>query len=171
MPVGIETNLFSLRSLPACRNEPDLSSTCVTYTSWLDYYTLQSMAIQNAYADLNADVAAGRIPCPVASCAGGAFSPLIYASAFSSATFGGVSNSTTTPSLFLSDFPNDFYSYYGQVTVQNEHTTFPVSPSKGQLSLQQSRAVQNMNAFSLHSYGAALFFRFPLSLSRQEGAV
>jgi hypothetical protein len=60
-------------------NEPDLNAPCITYRSWLEHYTLQSRAIQDAFADGNADVAAGRAPCPVAACP---LQPLIYASAF-----------------------------------------------------------------------------------------
>ena len=49
-------------------NEPDLSASCITNASWVEHFTLQTQAIQNAFADLNADVAAGTIPCPVAAC-------------------------------------------------------------------------------------------------------
>ena len=64
---------------PFRRNEPDLNSNCITQFSWLEHYTIQSQAIQNAFTDLNADVAAGLIPCPVTSCP---FMPLVTASAF-----------------------------------------------------------------------------------------
>ena len=45
----------------------------------MEHYTLQSQAIQNAFADLNTDVTNGVITCPVTSCP---FQPIIVASAF-----------------------------------------------------------------------------------------
>lgn len=119
-------------------NEPDLGEACVTTASWLDYYTLQSRAIQNSFADSNADVAEGAAECVAASCP---VQPLIYASAFASATFSGSISSGGPYGL-----PGDGYSYFGQATVANEHAPYPAGAAV-------TGGVQNMNAFSLHSYG------------------
>lgn len=95
-----------------------------------DYYLIQSGAIRHAFADLNADLAAGRIlacpqsflPCPL--------QPYILASAFSSATF--------------SDTSNGPDAYLGAVTVSNEHTVFPGYP--------QDPTVQNMQVGRLLAF-------------------
>ena len=133
-------------------NEPDLSSSCVTQASWLEYYTLQSGAIQNVFADGAADVAAGRILCPARNCS--AFKPIIYASAFAQATFAGKdAAAVTTPSPYVATYPADYYSYFPQETVQYEHAAFPVSSARGVAAPSFSAARQNMNALSVHSYG------------------
>jgi hypothetical protein len=125
------------------RNEPDLSAPCITFNSWLDHFTLQSGAFQNAFADLSADVASGQLACPVASCV--SFVPLVYASAFASSAFSCVSTSSTGASPYASTFPGDYYPYFGQITVQHEHAQFPVSSAPGVLSVRRSGAVQNLN--------------------------
>lgn len=127
------------------RNEPDLNSPCITYRSWLEVYTLQSQAIQNAYSDLNADVATQVLACPVRACP---FTPIIYASAFAAGTFGGVSTSSLGTSPYNSTYSTDYYAYMGQMTVANERTSFPPWPNT-----PQANNLQNLNAFSLHSYG------------------
>ena len=87
------------------------------------------MAIQNAFADLNSDVAAAKISCPSgATCP---VSPLIYASAFAQASFSGVSTATTGTSPYTSNYGSDYYPYFGQMTVQNEHQSFPISTATG----------------------------------------
>lgn len=126
----------------------------MTAFSWLEYYTLQSMAFQNAFADLNADAAAGRIPCPVASCNAATYVPIVHASAFAQASFSGVSTASTGASPYAATYRSDYYPYFGQMTVVNEHTQFPVSTATGVQALTKSASVQNMRAFSLHSYGA-----------------
>ena len=109
-------------------NEPDLNSDCITAYSWLEHYTLQSQSIQNAYADLNADVAANRIPCPVAACP---FQPIILASAFAQDTYVlGPSSASSSykplaNGLWSSYYTDDSYVYMGEETVLNEHTAFP----------------------------------------------
>lgn len=107
---------------------------------WVEYYLVQTSAITAAYADLNADVAAGRVrcvqtflPCPV--------QPLIYASAFASATFSLVTNGVD--------------AYLGGPTVLNEHTVFP--------GYAQNPAVQNLQSYSFHTCD---FFSHPAG-SRQ----
>lgn len=78
---------------------------------WLDYYLIQTGAIRHAFADLNADLMAGRInacpqtflPCPL--------QPYIMASAFANGEF--------------SDVSSGVEEYLGQITVANEHTVFP----------------------------------------------
>lgn len=105
----------------------------------MEYYTLQSGAIQAAYADLNADVTSAAISCPVLSCP---FNPIIYASAFAAGSFSGASTSTNGTSPYVSTYPTDSYTYMGQATVQNERTPFPpwTSPPPG-----PTDGVQNMN--------------------------
>jgi hypothetical protein len=138
-------------------NEPDLNAPCITYYSWLEHYTLQSQAIQNAFADLSADVAAGLIPCPAGLTCPQA--PAIYASAFAQASFSGVSAATAQPpsaGLFPGSpgyYPGDYYAYMANVTVAAEHVAFPPWPPGGGLLGSASANVQNMNALSIHSYG------------------
>lgn len=110
-------------------------------SSWLEFYTLQSQAIQNAYSDFNGDVASGALPCPVAACP---LRPIIHGSAFSQTSFVGQSTAATatygTVTPYSATYPDDFYSYYGNMTVWNEHTSFPPWPST-----PQSSALQNLN--------------------------
>ncbi len=63
---------------------------------WIEQYTLRSQAIQNAYADFNADCVAGRVtPWPLGSCA---LQPIVSTSAFASRTFEGpVVNNVVVP--------------------------------------------------------------------------
>jgi hypothetical protein len=106
-------------------NEADLSANnaCMTPQYWSDYYTLRSRAMQDAYADMNADVAAGRASCPVAAC------PIninLLASAFAAVSL--------TP---------------GQITgvsITNEHLQFPNS-------LGMASNYSNLQSYSYHSYG------------------
>ena len=147
-------------------NEPDLSAQCITYYSWMEFYTLQSQAIQNSYADANADVVAGRTPCPVASCP---FQPIIIASAFAQSETGpssglptpdvaaattyctGAANVTGACSPYAATYPADFYAYMGALSVRNEHTVFPPWLPSGLLAGVSNSSLQNMNAFSIHS--------------------
>ncbi len=99
-------------------NEPDLTAgnsavgaACMNPARWLEQYTVRSQAIQDAYADFNADVAAGRMNCPAlidattlppgtaATCP---FTPIIT-TAFAARTFDGVplDPSTHTRRLML----------------------------------------------------------------------
>lgn len=85
--------LHLTRPLSGASQEPDLNARCIetptgdnSPSMWIEYYLVQTAAITAAFADLNADAAAGRVqcvqtnlPCPI--------QPLIYASAFASATF------------------------------------------------------------------------------------
>jgi len=110
-------------------NEPDLNSYCITAYSWMEHYTLQSQAIQNAYADLNADVSSGTIQCPVASCP---FKPIILASAFAQDTYvqgPSTASASYKPATGNGAWPqfygDDAYVYMGEETVLNEHTAFP----------------------------------------------
>lgn len=123
----------------------------------METYTIASQAIQNAYADLNADVASGAIAacpvpdtlsfdCPVA--------PLIYAGAFFFEPMVGTRPNVGT-SPYAATYPTDSYQYLGTVTVQNERTQFPPwGPQAGAAS-----GLQNMNGYSVHmssKTGAAL---------------
>ena len=151
------------------RNEPDLNSNCITYYSWLEHYTLQSQAIQNAFADGNADVATGMIPCPasISSCP---LQPLIYASAFAQSTFATTQSTAAGAAVspYKANYTADFYAYMGAETVQNERMPFPpyafnnqpFTPSGAQWGGRTD--LQNMNAFSLHSYGKTGFQMFQL---------
>lgn len=113
-------------------NEPDLTANnaCITYRSWIDYYTLSNTAFQNAYADMNADLNNNVFPttgCPVT----GACTPLkpyLIASAFAHSTF-----NSSGSSLGL-----------GYETVANEHYSFPHT---------YSASWYNLQAFSFHNYG------------------
>lgn len=147
-------------------NEPDLEARCVTYYSWAEHYTLQSKAIQDAFADSNADVQSGVLPCP-----DGAVCPLqpsIYASAFAQASFNGTSSASTPFSAasgyFAGSpgfFPDDYYAYLGELTVANEHTGFPPWAAQGGAGAVRNASslirpgLQNLNAFSIHSCAPA----------------
>ena len=50
-------------SFAALQNEPDLNAPCINGTTWIEHVTLRSQAIQNAYADFNADVTASLRAC------------------------------------------------------------------------------------------------------------
>lgn len=86
----------------------------MTYYSWGDYYTLQTQAFQNAFADMNVDyVGKSAFTCPFAiygmTCP---MSPAIYASAF--ASVGTFISSPSAPNVvatspYASTFPGDFY--------------------------------------------------------------
>jgi len=110
-------------------NEPDLSSACVTYYSWLNYYAIQTTAIQNAFADLSQDVANGLLPCPVANCA--TFKPIIYASAFAQASFSGVSSASTGTSPYLATFPGDYYPTLGRRRCSTSTRSFRSPAARG----------------------------------------
>lgn len=152
-------------------NEPDLNSQCITAWSWLEYYTIQSQAIQNAFADLNADVVSGATSCPVAACP---FQPVITASAFAQASFGiggtpvpslstlQVSEASTTQygatgaNTYYGGFlTNDYYAYMGNETIQNEHSSFPLISVSSTVASVNATAMtssnQNLNMFSIHS--------------------
>jgi hypothetical protein len=109
---------------------------------WLEQYTLRSQAIQNAYADLNADVAAGRLTCPAkvdrtdvpaaaaASTPNCPFNPLVSTSAFASRTFSG-----------------NPVEFFGEPTMNANHLLFPPSANV------TSPTWFNMQSYSYHSYG------------------
>jgi hypothetical protein len=133
-------------------NEPDLTAgnnavgaLCMSPWRWTEQYTVRSQAIQNAYADFNADVAAGRMTCPAkvdrtdivpgsaeASTPNCPFNPLVTGSAFASRTFEG------SPT-----------EYFGGPSFDEIHTLFP--PYAG----VQNATWWNMHSYSYHSYGCA----------------
>lgn len=110
--------------------------------TWLETYTLSTQAIQNAYADGNADVASGALPggCPVPpnflsptySCP---LSPIIFASAFFWEQMGGLRSGANASS------PTPF-TFLGAATVTAANTQFP--PLQPAL-WNNSISVQNMN--------------------------
>jgi len=107
-------------------NEPDASSnTCVTSSTWIDMYTLSSLAIQNAYRDFNRDYSNNLLNCLLPPCPA---APRIFASAFASRTFSGS-------------------GFYGNITVLNEHTIFPPYATVRNLSWY------NLQGYSYHNYG------------------
>jgi len=109
-------------------NEPDVSSnTCITSATWLDMYTLSSMAIQHAYSDMYRDFNNNLVTCILPPCP---TFPKIYASAFAQRTFSGV-------------------GYYGNITVRNEHTLFPPFANN------RNSSWYNLNGYSYHNYGKA----------------
>ena len=129
----------------ARRNEPDLNADCINFntTQWQDYYVIQTNAIQAAYADSNADVAAALQPCPftttgLATCPQ---PPLILASAFAASGFSGAYTSATNSTGGA--VPGA--QYLGATTVNNWQTQFPGNTANASLA--------NMNAYSFHSYG------------------
>ena len=118
-------------------NEPDLIATtttrgavCMAPARWLEQYTLRSGAIQEAYADLNADAAAGRVACPVGFGAACPLAPVVTASGFARRTFGG-----------------DATQFFGEPTIQAERTRYPASSGV------QNASWSNLQAYSYHSYG------------------
>ena len=131
----------------------------------MEFYTLQSQAIQNAFADANADYAAGAVACGFKS-----FScpvqPVIFASAFAQSTFEvGPDNAVPAGAVspYVKTYPTDFYAYMGQLTVNNERTPFPPWTPAGLLTTAAPPAgLQNMNVFSLHSYGKTGFQLYQL---------
>ena len=140
-------------------NEGDLNAPCITAWSWLEHYTLQSQAIQNAFADLNSDVASGELPCPASSCP---LQPVILASAFAQASFNGTSSASTAAygvngAALKYGISNDYYAYMGMETVQNEHSSFPLIQLEGDVASLNgsatSSSLQNLDEFSIHSYG------------------
>lgn len=90
-----------------CINPNDVINT----TRWLDYYLIQSGAIRHAFADLNADLASGRIPACPQTFLPCPLQPYVMVAGFSSAGF--------------SDTSSGADEYLGGVTVANEHTVFP----------------------------------------------
>jgi hypothetical protein len=122
-------------------NEPDLGgASCINGTTWLEHVTLRSQAIQDAYSDFNADVAAGRIPCPAPWVARG-FScpimPIVTASAFASGAFTYVGPAASIP----------YAGPFAYQTFQNQNLRFP--PYANVVDSSWS----NAQAFSWHSYG------------------
>ena len=109
-------------------NEPDLNAPCINFnaTQWVDYYLVQTSAINHAFADLNADVTSGYMTCPQ-TFLGCPLKPIIHGSAFALASFSGDA-SPPAGAVFL-----------GGPTVTNEHTVFP--------GYTQSATVQNMHKF------------------------
>lgn len=128
------------------RQEPDTAS-CITNVTWVETYTLSAQAIQNAFADANADVASGALACGVPanfsfSCP---MAPIIMASAFYFEPMSG-----TRPNGATNLPPGSAYTYYGNATVANAFTQFP--PFQPSL-WNPNVSVTNMNAYSLHLYG------------------
>ena len=117
-------------------NEPDLSSSCIYGATWIEHVTLRSMAIQHAYADFNADWAAGRFPnCPLPGrCP---ITPVVLGSAFSSASYGTSSVAANVP----------VGGPFGLQTMANQYLTFPPGAAI------TNPSWRNTNAFSWHSYG------------------
>ena len=126
------------------RQEPDLNSPCITASSWLEYFTLQSQAVQNAFADANADVASGLLACPVAAstCP---LSPLIYCSAFASANWSGINSAATGTSPYVGTYGSDYYAFLGQMTVANERSQFPPTYANSGRTWGSSASQQNLN--------------------------
>jgi hypothetical protein len=116
-------------------NEPDLSSSCINGSTWIEHVTLRSQAIQNAYADFNSDVQQGLRACPTGfTCP---ISPVVLSSAYSSATFGTVSAAASVP----------IGGPFAYQTFANQHLLFP--PQTGTVDPTWS----NSGAMSWHSYG------------------
>lgn len=112
-------------------NEPDASlNYCINATTLVEHITVRSLAVQHAFADLNADAASGALPCGFAACPA---TPSVLVSAFASAGF------YTSAGAF------------GQAAVQAEHLLFPPFANV------TSPAYSNMQAYSWHSYGKTGF--------------
>ena len=116
-------------------NEPDLNAACINGTTWLEHVTLRSMAIKHAYADANADVAAGTIKCPAGqSCP---FNVQVAASAFASASMGAAGPA----SAIAANGP------FGALTFANQNLVFPPQANT------MNTAWANSDVYSFHSYG------------------
>jgi hypothetical protein len=112
---------------------------CMSPARWLEQYTVRSQAVQDAYADFNADVAAGRMACPALVdpsdvVAGGPaatcpFTPVIT-TAFAARTFDG-----------------DATAFFGKPTIANLQLRFPPYANV------TDPTWSNMQAYSYHSYG------------------
>ncbi len=152
------------------RPQPDLGGlSCINSATWLEHLTLRSMAIQHAYADFNADVAANLVPCPANAALLGLnvgspceIDPIVVVSAFANAgmnqplaTAGACIGSlcynqpTTSVNNVCQGTGSGLSCYFAGMTVANEHLTFPA--------LVNNYATQsnwyNGQAFSYHSYG------------------
>ena len=150
--------LFYALSRPSPTTPPDLNSLCITYYSWLEFFTLQSTAIANAFTDANKDWGSGTATCGFPGFMGGCpAQPLIYASAFAQGTFATGTDAAvdaTAVSPYKATYPGDYYAYLGQSTVAAERTPFPPWTASGALTSTEGPAgQQNMESFSLHSYG------------------
>ena len=133
--------------------------TCINSSTWLEHLTLRSMAIQHAYADFNADVAANRRPCPPNAALLGVggqnckIDPIVVVSAFANAGMQ-LPTVTTWPCVGASCYNPSTQNvcsggtcYFAGQTVANEHLTFPPQ-SYGNVSTWY-----NGQALSYHSYG------------------
>lgn len=128
-------------------NEPDLTAgssdvgaQCMSPSRWLEQYTVRCQAVQNAYADLNADVAANRMSCPALVdrsmlAAGAPNCPMTPAltTAFASRTFKGEPPSPT--------------EFFGYPTVSNQQLKFPPYANV------TDPTWANLGAYAYHSYG------------------
>ena len=131
----------------ACPPQPDLTAggstlgaACMAPNRWMDQYTLRAQAVQNAYADFNADAASGAMPCPTlvdrsTHAAGAPNCPLnpVLTTAFASRTFKGEPASPT--------------EFFGHPTVTNQQLKFPPYANV------TDPTWANMNAYAYHSYG------------------
>ena len=128
-------------------NEPDLTAgssdvgaKCMSPSRWLDQYTLRAQAVQNAYADLNADVASGALACPALvdrsmHAPGAPNCPLKPAltTAFASRTYKGEPASPT--------------EFFGYPTVSSQQLKFPP------IAQVYDPTWANLGAYAYHSYG------------------
>ncbi len=141
-------------------NEPDLGGLpCINASTWLEHLTLRSMAIQNAYADFNADVQANNLPCPANAAPLGLscpISPIVVVSAFANGGMSLPAAGTTAPCVgaaclvapgaatVCSGTGATATCFFGAQTIANEHLTFP--PQSGTM----NNTWYNGQAFSFH---------------------
>lgn len=119
--------LYSTETNASPRTEPDLNAECnANGTTWLDQLTIRPLAIRNAFADMNADVANGVYQCPSTACP---MTPSILASAFASAAYTNASG------------------VYSLVSMQNRNLQFPAAAGV------YNSSVSNFDLFSFHAYG------------------
>jgi hypothetical protein len=94
---------------------------------WVDYYTLRSRGVQEAYADMNTDAASGAVACPAVTGVSCPITPLMMASAFA----GG--------SVSLAQ------GAFSGLSVANERSLFGTG--------NVTTGYTNLQALSFHSYG------------------
>lgn len=109
-------------------NEPDLNAACITDVTWPEHVVIRPMAIRNAYADMDIDVASGVYACPTyfSSC------PVTYLNIMASAYSQGSWNGT---------------GIFAQQSAQSRNLQFPVYLG------ETSPTTINYDSFSFHSYG------------------
>jgi hypothetical protein len=109
-------------------NEPDLNAACINATTWPEHVVIRPLAIRNAYADMNADVANGVLACPQYFSSCPVTNLNIMASAYSQGSWNGT-------------------GIFAEQSALNRNLQFPAYLGV------KNTSVSNYDSFSFHSYG------------------